>query len=66
MSVPNTYKSLQIFETGGLDKLILHDSTLPALNDNSVLVKVNYAGINYIDTYFRSGLYPVPLPFKLG
>ena len=28
-------------------------------SDDQVLIKISYAGVNFIDTYFRSGLYPV-------
>lgn len=67
MSIPDKFKQLKIYETGGLDKLVLDsNSSLQELGPRSVNIKVSYAGINYIDTYFRSGLYPVSLPFNLG
>ncbi|TIC38488.1 NAD(P)-binding protein [Wallemia mellicola] len=63
----STFRQLKIYQTGGLDKLVLDDkSTLKPLGPHSLNVKVSYAGVNYIDNYFRSGLYPVPLPFNLG
>lgn len=43
------------------------DFDVPEPEDNEVLVKTSYSGVNYIDTYFRSGLYPAPqLPLVLG
>ena len=36
------------------------------LDDGEVLVQVAFAGINFIDTYYRSGLYPKPLPYVAG
>lgn len=39
---------------------------IPSINSKQLLVKVSYAGINYIDTYQRSGLYPLPVPHILG
>ncbi|TIA91082.1 hypothetical protein E3P99_01279 [Wallemia hederae] len=67
MSIPNAFKQLKIFATGGLDKLVLDSSSsLGELGPRSINVQVSYAGINFIDTYFRSGLYPVSLPFNLG
>jgi NADPH2:quinone reductase len=42
------------------------DVDMPAVGDTDVLVKVEAAGINYIDTYQRSGLYQIPLPATLG
>ncbi|KAG0046492.1 NADPH:quinone reductase [Gryganskiella cystojenkinii] len=38
----------------------------PSPKPDQVLVKVAYAGINFIDTYQRSGLYPQTLPFIVG
>jgi NADPH:quinone reductase len=40
--------------------------TLPELSSNDVLIKVKAIGINYIDIYFRSGVYPIDLPFTPG
>ena len=31
-----------------------------------VTIKHSYIGLNYIDTYHRSGLYPLPLPATIG
>ena len=43
------------------------DLPIPKLAPGQILVKNAFAGINYIDTYFRSGLYPSPvLPRILG
>lgn len=43
------------------------DHPVPKVGDADVLVKNKLAGINYIDTYFRSGLYPAPSwPLVLG
>ncbi|EPY52031.1 NADPH quinone oxidoreductase/ARE-binding protein [Schizosaccharomyces cryophilus OY26] len=39
---------------------------IPKVSGNKLLVKNAYAGLNYIDTYCRSGVYPVPLPFVSG
>lgn len=39
---------------------------LPPLQDNEVLIRVQAAGLNYIDVYHRTGLYPLPLPTTLG
>lgn len=66
LNLPATMKAIQIQKTGGIDVIELRDVPVPVPKENEVLIKVEYAGINYIDTYFRSGLYPVPLPFTLG
>lgn len=43
------------------------NAPIPTPADDEVLVKNTYAGVNYVDTYFRSGLYKVPsMPHTLG
>lgn len=61
-------KAVVIDKTGGPEVLRYDDKfPVPQLKDNEVLVKNDFAGINYIDTYFRSGLYPAPkIPLTLG
>jgi NADPH2:quinone reductase len=68
-SIPTTQKAILVPETGGPDVLKYTEShAVPALSDGQVLVKNNFAGVNYIDTYFRTGLYPAPggLPLVIG
>lgn len=63
----NTMKAVFINEQGGVDKLIYReDVPIPKVAADSVLIKNRVVGVNYIDTYLRSGLYPVSLPFTLG
>lgn len=60
-------KALQIKEQGGLDVLRTSDSVpVPQPGPEDVQFKVEYAGVNFIDTYHRSGLYKVALPYVLG
>ena len=47
-------------------KLELKDIKLENPKANEVLIKHTAIGLNYIDTYHRSGLYPVPLPSGIG
>jgi NADPH2:quinone reductase len=55
------------FETiGGPDVLRLAEIDLAAPGPGFVRVRHKAIGLNYIDTYHRSGLYPVPLPSGLG
>ena len=51
---------------GGPESLQLDDVVLPAPTEKQVLVEVYDAGVNYIDTYHRTGLYKLPLPLTLG
>lgn len=53
-------------ETGGPEVLLAEHMDLPTPGDGEVLVRHEAVGLNYIDTYHRSGLYPLPLPSGLG
>jgi NADPH:quinone reductase len=57
---------IQIEETGGPEVLQWRELPEPVPGDDDVIVEVEAAGLNYIDTYHRSGLYEVPLPFVPG
>jgi NADPH:quinone reductase len=59
-------KAVFIEQTGGLDALLYGDFPEPKPGPGEVLVKVAYSGVNFIDTYHRGGLYPLPLPAVLG
>jgi NADPH2:quinone reductase len=59
-------KAVFIEQTGGLDALRYGDFPVPKPGIGEVLVKVAYSGVNFIDTYHRAGLYPLPLPAVLG
>ncbi|HEB88147.1 MAG TPA: quinone oxidoreductase [Deltaproteobacteria bacterium] len=59
-------KAIQIQEVGGPEKMSLVEIEKPSPGPGQVRVRIEAAGINYIDTYHRSGLYPVPLPFVPG
>ena len=60
------FKVIKIEKNGGADVMIWKDLNLLQPDDNEVTIKHTYVGINYIDTYHRSGLYPLPLPSELG
>ena len=54
-------------ETGPASALKIEKAwPVPAITDGQVLVKNEFAGINFIDTYHRSGLYKRDLPFVGG
>jgi NADPH2:quinone reductase len=52
--------------TGGPEVLEYTEVPDPQPGDSDLLVKVDAAGINFIDTYFRRGMYPRPLPYTVG
>ena len=53
-------------EFGGPEVLKLEKIVLPDLAAKEVLIKQTAIGVNFIDTYFRTGLYPIELPFTPG
>ncbi len=59
-------KVIRIYETGGTDKLVYEDEAVPSPEGGQALVKIRAIGVNFIDVYFRTGLYSSPLPFILG
>lgn len=59
-------KAIRFEQTGGPEVLRLVDADAPAPQAGEVRVKIAAAGVNFVDTYQRSGLYPVPLPSGLG
>lgn len=56
----------RIERTGGPDVIQFADIDLPPPGAGEVRIRVTVIGVNFIDTYFRSGLYPVALPSGLG
>ncbi|MBF0276953.1 MAG: quinone oxidoreductase [SAR324 cluster bacterium] len=59
-------KAIQVKEHGGPEKMMLEEVEIPTIDSSKVLVKMGASGVNFIDTYQRSGLYPVQLPLTLG
>ena len=58
--------SIRIHETGGPEKLQWEEVEAGLPGPGEVLVRNTAVGLNFIDTYHRSGLYPMPLPLTLG
>jgi NADPH2:quinone reductase len=59
-------KAIRIEKNGGPEVLEWVDVDLPAPGPGQVRVKHTVVGVNFIDTYHRSGLYKLPLPTGLG
>src|SRR5258706_304076 len=59
-------KAVFIEQNGDASVLRYADFTKPEPAPGQVLVKLAAAGVNFIDTYHRSGLYKIPLPAVLG
>ena len=58
--------AIRVSETGGPDALEWVEVDEPSIGPGRLLVDVHAAGVNFIDTYHRSGLYPLRLPFVPG
>jgi len=59
-------KAIRIHETGGPEVLRLEEITLPEPGQGQARVRHTAIGVNFIDTYHRTGLYKLPLPSGLG
>jgi NADPH2:quinone reductase len=59
-------KAVYIEQTGGVDALRFGDWPKPEPAAGQVLVKLAASGVNFIDTYHRTGLYKMPLPAVIG
>jgi NADPH2:quinone reductase len=59
--------AVRVHKTGGPEVLTFEEVEVPPPGAGQVRVRQHACGINYIDTYFRSGLYPAPaMPFVAG
>ena len=59
-------RAIEVAEHGGPEVLNYVDRPQPSPGPGEVLIKAEAIGVNFVDTYFRSGLYPHDLPFILG
>ncbi len=58
--------AVRLYENGGPDVLTVESLDLPTVNSKQILVRQTAVGLNFIDTYHRTGLYRVKLPFTPG
>ncbi len=59
-------KSIQIEKFGGPEVLVIKDVDIAKPGPKEVLIKNKSIGLNFIDVYHRTGLYPIPLPSGIG
>lgn len=59
-------KAIFVTEPGGVDKLRYEDLPVPEPGPGQALVKLHFSGVNFIDVYFRTGLYKAAPPVVLG
>lgn len=62
----NLVKAIRVEQHGGPEVLKLVDVELPPPAPNEVTIRQHAIGLNFIDIYYRTGLYPHPLPHGLG
>jgi len=59
-------KAIRIHQPGGPEVLRLEDVDVGAPGEGEARIRQTAVGINYIDTYHRTGLYPLPMPTGIG
>ncbi|KAJ2782122.1 hypothetical protein GGI15_003015 [Coemansia interrupta] len=59
-------QAIQIEQEGGPEVLQLTTLPKPTAGPGELVVRNHYSGVNFIDTYFREGVYKLPLPHQLG
>lgn len=68
MSIPEKQSVVLIRETGG-PEVLRYETDFPTpkiANPNEILIKNKYSGVNFIESYFRKGIYPSEKPYVLG
>jgi NADPH2:quinone reductase len=58
--------AIRLYETGGPEKLKWEEAQVGDPGPGELRIKNSAVGLNFIDTYHRSGLYPLPLPATIG
>jgi NADPH2:quinone reductase len=59
-------KAIRVFEPGGPESMRLVDVPTPEPGPGQALVRIAVSGVNFIDVYFRTGLYKAERPIALG
>lgn len=59
-------KAAQVIQTGGPEQIEFVNAPVPRPGAGQALVKIAAAGVNFIDIYFRTGLYKADPPIRLG
>jgi len=59
-------KAIRVHAAGGPEVLRLEEVPVPVPGAGQIVIRVEAAGVNFIDVYHRKGLYPVALPFTPG
>ena len=62
----STIRAVRVETCGAAEQMTVQNVPEPTPDAGQVRVRMSACGINLIDTYHRSGLYPLPLPTGLG
>src|SRR2546430_13087966 len=62
----NMSHAIRIHAAGGPEALVYEEINIGAPGPGEARVRQTAIGVNFIDTYHRSGLYPLPLPSGIG
>jgi NADPH2:quinone reductase len=65
-ALPVASRRIVVRHYGGPEQLALEDADCPAPGPGEVRIRHSAIGLNFIDTYHRTGLYPATLPAVLG
>lgn len=67
MEIPTVMSGIRLEEPGDTSKLQWRDDVpVPTLGKGEILIRNEFAGVNFMDTHFRSGRYPASYPLVLG
>ncbi|MFN7939445.1 MAG: quinone oxidoreductase [Bryobacteraceae bacterium] len=59
-------RAIRVHEVGGPEQMKVDQIDVPSPGPKQALVKIDTSGVNFIDIYFRTGLYKADAPFTLG
>src|SRR2546428_7735480 len=59
-------KAVRVHTPGGPDALRFEDAPEPSARAGEAVVRIDAAGLNYVDVYLRTGLYKQETPFTIG
>lgn len=59
-------RAIRVHEVGGPEQMRVDQIEVPTPGPKQALVKIDTSGVNFIDIYFRTGLYKADAPFTLG
>jgi NADPH2:quinone reductase len=66
LSLVHTMRAVRMHATGGPEVLTVETIPVPQPDRGEALVRIEAAGVNFIDVYKRAGLYRLPLPATIG